>query len=586
MLLLVCLQLNALIVSAQSSRKTPKATDYDYKALAIQSVREVVQETKKLSNIEHKVDLLIAAASLLNDQKTEATDVLDQALADLKEWESDANAPLSRRFVAAELRNRVLAQYLLVDKEKALQFTSDTKPISSQSDPKQTKSDSTWKRTLLDRQVAADKSIVMAESLLETNPQQATFLLASSVREGAVSPKLAGAIQKLRANPELLKNVHTGIANELQSAVAFDSASIRTASILAMDQEMSAQSRAAFVQFLLRSLESWTTLISNSRSDSGFDAGYIDSMFMAFAFNARPLFLQYAADDAGRFDLLIDQLSLQASPKTRDLLKSTAIVEPSDPKDRLTDILREPQASRRDSRLLRFVVSLLRREDAEDYESLLAEAVRNVTDEPLKSSLGDFVSLGRVARLAKAEKLNDATRAAEAMSNSELKAWALLALSSSVAATDRYLAMTLVNGALKSLDRSTLTPRTVEVALLGAALTSGQDPDRSIEILGSAAKYANSVEDSPESNSNIASAVIFEISIGSIKILPARPPARLSDLHVNPAIGTLSKRDWFGLQKVASTIKDPLLRLSLKLELAKGVIQENRVSTPSPVSGF
>ena len=267
------------------------------------------------------------------------------------------------------------------------------------------------------------------------------------------------------------------------------------------------------------------------------------------------------------------------------MVNSNALVEPEDPRDRLIAIKRESDPRKRDSRLLSMVVNLLRKDDSHDHESLLAEAIQAVTDEKLKETLGDFVSLDKVQRLAKAQKFSDAAKATERVTNPELRAWALIALSSLVVASDRYLGMAWINAAMKALDVSSATPRRVEIALLGAAVTSKQDPIRSIEIVSTITKYANAVEEFSERKSNSASGVLDEISIGTLKIMPARPPVELSDIQFDPAIRLLAKRDWFGLQKIVDGIKDPVLRLSLKLELAKGTLLDsaNR-ATPTVTS--
>jgi hypothetical protein len=54
----------------------------------------------------------------------------------------------------------------------------------------------------------------------------------------------------------------------------------------------------------------------------------------------------------------------------------------------------------------------------------------------------------------------------------------------------------------------------------------------------------------------------------------------LTDIHIDPGIRLLAKKDWFALQKIASNLKDPALRVAFKLELAKGIVEEP-VSKPA-----
>src|ERR1044072_4965185 len=79
---------------AQSPRQRPKTTEYDYKSLALVSIRESVQDARRLTNINHKIRFLIEVSSILSDSsKKEAIDVLDLALAELREWESNGDPP-------------------------------------------------------------------------------------------------------------------------------------------------------------------------------------------------------------------------------------------------------------------------------------------------------------------------------------------------------------------------------------------------------------------------------------------------------------------------------------------------------------
>jgi hypothetical protein len=273
-------------------------------------------------------------------------------------------------------------------------------------------------------------------------------------------------------------------------------------------------------------------------------------------------------------------VSPQISAKTRGLIKTATTIEPADAKDRLVDISRESDPEKRDMRLMRFVVDMLRKEDAEDQSSLLADAVAQVNEPRLKANLKDVVGLARVQRLAKSQKLNDAAKVAQEIVNPELRAWALLALSNIVGPSDRFFAMTLVNNAIKSLETDASTPRTVEIAFLAAGLRSKEDPARALEILSLATKFANVASQLPQPNTGLASAIIYEVSIGTLKIRPARPPTALTDIHIDPGIRLLAKKDWFALQKIASNLKDPALRVAFKLELAKGIVEEP-VSKPA-----
>lgn len=574
--LLLAVVLGCQLASAQSARQKPKPTDYDYKALALDSVRDAAQQAKKLTEIKYKIRFLVEASALLSGpNKREAIDLLDVALADLKEWEAASDAPSDRRFIASYLRDLILAQYLKIDNESATKLVAEEKRSLSDPDSKPLKSNSSWSTTLLERQSNADRIMAVAIAILESDPERATSLLAQSVQQGIVPWQMGEAFQRLRANRPLLLSTQERIAMSLRSTVALDHQSVFVAASLGWDPDMSTSIRATFMQFLLRSLEAWVNLAHAATTDGGLDPSHLDYMFQTFTNSARPVISQHAPDQLGRFDLLLEQVAPQVSPRIRDMVSSNAFVELPDPKDRLTEIKRETNPDKRDFRLLRLVLALLRGDDSQDRESLLAEAIQVVTDHKLKDTLGDGVSLDRVQRLTKEQKINEAAKAAERVTNNELRAWALIALSSVVVASDRYLAASFVNTAIRTLDVSPATPRKVEVALLAAAVTSQQDPTRSFEIVSLVPKYANAIEESTDSKRNRFSGLLDEVSIGTLKIQPSSPPNDLSEIQFDPAIRHLAKRDWFGLQKIADGIEDKVLRLSFKLALAKGTLLES-----------
>jgi hypothetical protein len=584
--LLLVVALSFQFASAQAIRQKPKPTDYNYKSLALDSVRDTAQQAKKLTEIKYKIRFLVEASALLSGSNNkEAADLLEFALIDLKDWESENDAPPDRRFLASYFRDLVIAQYLKIDNARATKLVAEEKRSLSDPDSKPLKNNSSWSTTLLERQSNADRIMAVALAILESDPDRAISLLAQSVQQGIFPWQMAEAFQRLRANRPVLLAAQERIAASLRSTVALDSTSVTSAGSLSWDQDMLPTVRATFLQFLLRSLEAWVSLSHAAAVDGGLDPSYLDSMFGTFASTVRPVFVQHGPNELGRFDLQLDQIAPQVSPRIRDMVSSNAFAELTDPRDRLTEIKKEPNPDKRDFRLLRLVMELLRGDDSQDRESLLAEAVQAVTDDKLKATLGDGVSLDRVQRLTKAQKFNDAAKAAERVTNQDLRAWTLLALSSVVVASDRYLALTWVNAAMKALEVSPATPRKVEIALLGVAVTSQQDPSRSFEIVSLVPKYANAIEESTEPKRDRYSGLLDEVSIGTLKIRPSSPPDELSDVRFDPAIRLLAKRDWFGVQKVADSIKDPALRLSLKLELAKGPLLDsaNRM-TPTVTS--
>ncbi len=560
---------------SQSPRQRPKTAEYDYKSLALSSIRESVPEAKKLTDINHKVRFLIEASSLLADSnKNEAMEALDLALAEIKEWESKADDTQSRKYVASYRRDQVIAQYLKLNPEKANQLLAEDKSNSPEIDLKPSQKETSWRTNLNERRNASYKATTLATQLLESDPERAITLLAESVRGGILTSELWNILLQLRSRRSLLLSAQERIVTSLSNAVALDNLSIQTAAFLAWDEDMLPPVRANLIQFLLRSLEAAVHLANVTASEGGGDPGISDSVFVAFSTTARPVIQRHDPNSIGRVDVLLEQLAPRVSTRIRDMIKRNDIVEPADLKERLDEIKREADPDKRDFRLLRLIMHILQLDELDNEERILKEALREVTDEKLEMLLNDFAALDRVSRLTKAQKITDAVKATEQVTNANLRAWALLAISSVVVASDRFQAMTLVNAAMKSLDSAPPTPRRVEIALIAVAVTSKTDPNRAIEILSLVPKYANAVENKDDSSRNTLSAISYEVSIGELKIKPSQLPAELSDIAFDPSIRLLAKRDWFGLKAIANSVKDPVLSLSFKLELAKGVLKD------------
>lgn len=172
-----------LLISEQKPGKRSSPTDYDYRSLAVDSIRDCVREARKLTSVEERVSFLLSASAILaGSHKNEAIELLDVALTDLKEWVSGHESSQSQRFVAAELRNRVLAQYIKLDGEKAATLPSNEG--FDRIDPQPFKANGSWKKDLFERQRSADETITAAISSFEVNPERTTTLLVQSVQQG------------------------------------------------------------------------------------------------------------------------------------------------------------------------------------------------------------------------------------------------------------------------------------------------------------------------------------------------------------------------------------------------------------------
>ncbi|HVI72126.1 MAG TPA: hypothetical protein VM656_11640 [Pyrinomonadaceae bacterium] len=107
--------------------------DYDYRSLAVQSILTSAQEAQKLSNIEERISLVIAAANVLPaSHRPEAVALLDRSLQDIKDLNSTGKEAPVGRAVAQRLYNELLAAYAKLDPERALalQNTDRNEPTS------------------------------------------------------------------------------------------------------------------------------------------------------------------------------------------------------------------------------------------------------------------------------------------------------------------------------------------------------------------------------------------------------------------------------------------------------------------------
>ena len=150
----------------------------------------------------------------------------------------------------------------------------------------------------------------------------------------------------------------------------------------------------------------------------------------------------------------------------------------------------------------------------------------------------------------------------------------MLALAAA-AKEDKGVAFALTVDAIKALDAASASPAKVALALMGAALLAEDTPERSFELLSSAAKYSNSSKDSSEST-DVANAIGLTASIGNLTVILAREPKSVAEVKIDPRLAHLAKTDWFRSQQVANSFADQTLRLRLKLQFAAGVLALTR----------
>ena len=567
----------------KAQKKIPAADD-DYYALAITSITEITGEASKLSDIPQRAKVLIEAAKVLQPAKTEESiRLLELVLRDLKEWGSADDASWRQRNMAASLRNEALAVYALVDAEKALVRQKELKSLEESSVGNSTSAlnlkSGSWRAYFNDKQTAADQLVKVALPLIETEPDRALTLVVQSLQGGTVSGALFEIVDKLikNGNRVLLDRLETNISQALATTVTLDPYSLSSAGVLGLDKDMPQAAKNGFASFFMRSIQAWAMVVK----EPGIDMYYIISGFNAFSDPIRHLISQSAPDQLLEFDLLLDQMAAFVPEKKRDLIKRVQPETLSDPKERLNDILRDQDARRRDLRLNRLVSELLRNESEDSAKrlDLAGDALNGFTDPDAKSAYTDLLTITRVNALVKQKKMIEAQQLAGLLSSEETRAWALLAVATEAAKEDRILGFESISKALKALDAASPSPYKTELALLAAAMLVKDDSRRAFETLVAAAKYANSSKDTLRTKPPFAFGL--EAKIGEIETRLGVVPLNLSEVRIDPTLSGLATTDWFRADQIVRDIREPSLRLPLRLEFAGAVLAKELKSRKS-----
>jgi hypothetical protein len=568
----------------KAQKKIP-AADYDYYALAITSITEITGEATKLPDIPQRAEVLIEAAKILQPAKKEdAVLLLEVVLRDLKEWGSADDASWQERNTAATLRNEALAVYALVDSEKALIRQKELQTLEESTASNHStaflKSFSSWRAHFNDRQTAADQTAKVALSLIDTEPERALGLVGQSLRGATVSSVLFHLVEKLmqQGNRVLLDRLENNISQVLATNVTLDPSSVFSASTIGLvDKDMPQAAKSAFVSFMMRSLQTWAMVIK----EPGIDKNYITRGFSVFSGNVRYLISQYAADQLLEFDLLLDQAAPLVPENMRVITQRIQPETFSDPKERLADILKDPIADRRDLRLNRLVSELLRNgsDDSEKRLGLAGEAINGFTDADAKSAYTDLLTIIRVNALVRQKKIIEAQQLAGSLSSEETRAWALLAVATEAAKEDKVLGFESISKALKAMDAASPSPYRTELALLAAAMLVKDDSRRAFETLVVAAKYANSSKDTSRTKPPFAFGLAAKI--GEIETRLGVVPLNLSEVRIDPTLSGLATTDWFRADQIVRDIREPSLRLPLRLEFAGAVLAKELKSRKS-----
>lgn len=555
--------------------------EYDYYSLAITSISSSAAEASKLTDIPQRVKLLLYAAKIFPpSQRDEAIHLLVVALSEIKQWGSEDKASWYQRHIAAELRNDVLAAYVKLDPEKATalqkEFQAEAKSTTTSSTVTSLQGES-WHTQFSDRRAIADQAARIALSLIETDPEKALALVLQSLQGGMVSGVLLEIVQKLvqNGNRALLNRLEMGIGEALAANVTLDPSSLAYSSALLQDdKDMPPVARGAFVSFFMGSLQSWSNLVRDASENSGLDSSYINIVFTVFSIAVRPALLRYAPGQLPVFDSAMDQLGSLVPATTRSKVQAFQPEKLSDPRDRLNDILKDPAPEKRDLRLVGLVSELLQTESGAFQKNfdLAEDAISGFSDPDAKSAFSDLLTITRIDALAKTKKFIEAQRVAASISSEATRAWALLALSIVAAKADRVLGFELIGNALTALDKASPSPHKVELALIATAMLTKNDPERAFGTLSAASRYANSSASKVDPPTKPPFAFGLDAAIGEAHTRLGVFPESLGEVKIDPALSTLGTTDWFRAEQIANDIREPALRLQLKLQFAEAVL--------------
>ena len=564
----------------EAQTRIPPA-EYDYYSLAITSILNSAAEASKVPDVPQRVKLLINAARILPaSQHDDAVRLLGIALRDLKEWGSDDKAGWYQRHTAATLRNEVLALYARLDPEKTTtlekEFQAEAESTANNTGATSLKTE-TWFAQFSNRRTTADQAAKIALSLVDTDPEKALRLVVQSLQGGTVSGVLVDIVQKLiqNGNRAFLNKLEMGIGEALAANVTLDPLSLSFSSaLLQSDQDMPPVTRSAFISFFMGSLQLWSDLARGASGNGGLNSSYINLAFTVFSINVRPSLLQYAPGQVPVFDSVMDQLVPLVQETTRSRLQGFEPEKLSDPRDRLNDILKDPAPAKRDLRLVRLVSELLRKDSGDSQKNLdlASDAISGFSDTDAKSAYTDLLTITRIDALVNQRKFIEAQALGGSISSEETRAWALLALSSIAAKSDRVLGFELISNALKALDKASPSPHKVELALIATAMLAKSDPQRAFETLSTSSRYANSSASKVDSPTKPPFAFGLDATIGEAHTKLGVFPESLGELRIDPSLSALATTDWFRADQIVNDIREPSLRLELKLQLGGAVL--------------
>jgi hypothetical protein len=197
------------------------------------------------------------------------------------------------------------------------------------------------------------------------------------------------------------------------------------------------------------------------------------------------------------------------------------------------------------------------------------------------------LTITRLDAFVKQGKFIEAQQLAGSIASEETRAWALLALSTVAAKADRVLGFELISNALQALDKASPSPHKVELALMASAVLAKNDPQRAFDTFVTASRYANSSPAKVDPPKKPAVAFGLEVKIAEAQTRLGIFPESLDELKIDPSLSALATTDWFRSDSIVNEIREPSLKIQLKLQFADAVLVEqskSRKKAPSKPS--
>jgi hypothetical protein len=100
------------------------------------------------------------------------------------------------------------------------------------------------------------------------------------------------------------------------------------------------------------------------------------------------------------------------------------------------------------------------------------------------------------------------------------------------------------------------------------------DPQRAFDTFSTTSRYANSSRSKVDPPTKPPFAFGLEATIGEAHITLGVFPESLGELEINPSLAVLGTTDWFRADQIVEVIREPALRLQLKLQFAGAVLAQ------------